>query len=452
MLTDLTLRNARSSEKPYKLTDSHGLYIDVRPTGAKLWRLRYRIDGKENLFALGEYPAKPIPSDESEDDKALRLTQGIFTLSEAREARLKARALIKQGVHPARERKFAVLRRRLENTQSFEAVAKNWMAEHGKEWSENYRYNIEQGFKKNVNPYLGAMNIGDIKPVHVLDVIDRINGRSPTTAKVTRMWLGGVFRFAILRLLIEEDPTYPLKGLIKLAKVKHHRPLELQHIGSFLNRVDQIDAWLPTRAACQLLWLTLVRKNELLNAEWSEFDLDQALWRIPGPRMKMREDHVVPLSRQALAILVGLKTVTGMHPLVFTSHLGFRKPLGRAAVHNVFLRIGTALKFTERFTAHGIRSTFSTLANDAAIRPDVIERSLAHQEQNATRRAYNRATLLVERKEVMQGWADMLDDFRQGKTEVSLVPRKTVSSSQPNGTESAPGEVMQPMPDGDVAP
>jgi integrase len=427
MLTDLTIRNARSSEKPYKLTDSHGLYIDVRPTGSKLWRLRYRIDGKENLFALGEYPAKPIPSDENEEDKALRLTQGIFTLSEAREARLKARALIKQGIHPARERKFAVLRRRLENTQSFEAVAKSWMEEHGKEWSERYRYNIEQGFRKNVHPHLGKMNIGDIKPVHVLDVIDRIKSRSPTTAKVTRMWLGGVFRFAILRLLIEEDPTYPLKGLIKLAKVKHHRPLEARHIGGFLNAIDAVDAWLPTRYACQLLWLTLVRKNELLNAEWSEFDLDQALWRIPGPRMKMREDHVVPLSRQAVAILAALKRITGAHSFAFTSHMSNRKALGRAAIHNVFLRTGKALKFVERFTAHGIRSTFSTLANDAAIRPDVIERSLAHQEQNATRRAYNRATLLVERKELMQGWADMLDDFRQGKTEVSLVPRVTAN-------------------------
>ncbi len=424
MLTDLTIRNARSAEKPYKLTDAHGLYIEVRPTGSKLWRIRYRIDGKENLFALGEYPAKPISADESEADRAARLEQGIFTLLEAREARLKARALIKQGAHPARERKFANLRRRLENTQSFEAVAKNWMEEHGKEWSANYRYNIEQSFKKNVYPYLGTMNIGAIKPVHVLDVIDRIKGRSPTGAKVARMWLGGVFRFAILRLLIEDDPTYPLKGLIKLAKVKHHRPLDARHIGDFLKVIDRFDGWLPTRFACQLLWLTLVRKNELLNAEWAEFDLEQALWRIPGPRMKMREDHGVPLSRQAVAILRELQPMTGTHPFVFTSHMSHRQALGRVAIHNVFLRTGKALQFAERFTAHGIRSTFSTIANDAGVRPDVIERCLAHQERNATRRAYNRATLLVERKEVMQGWADLLDDFRQGKTEISLVPRQ----------------------------
>jgi integrase len=282
------------------------------------------------------------------------------------------------------------------------------------------------------------MNIGDIKPAHILDVLDRIKARAPTTAKITRMWLGGVFRFAILRLLIEDDPTYPLKGLIKLAKVKHHRPLEARHLGDFLNHIDHADVWLPTRAACQLLWLTLVRKNELLNAEWSEFDLEQAVWRIPGPRMKMREDHVVPLSRQAVAILAALKPMTGMHPLVFPSHLGFRKPLGRAAIHNVFLRIGKTLNFVERFTAHGIRSTFSTLANDAGIRPDVIERCLAHQEQNATRRAYNRSTLLAERKALMQGWADMLDDFRKGKTEVSLAPHaETVVTDQVGGIKSS---------------
>jgi integrase len=272
------------------------------------------------------------------------------------------------------------------------------------------------------------MNVSDIKPVHVLDVIDRIKARSPTTAKVTRMWLGGVFRFAILRLMIESDPSQPLQGLIKLPRVKHHRPLEPHHIGEFLKRIDAADVWMPARAGCQLLWLTLVRKNELINATWDEFDLDTALWRIPAAHMKMREDHVVPLSRQALAILTELHRVTGGHPWVFTSHLSFRKALGTAAIHNQFVRIGKAMHFTESFTAHGVRSTFSTIANDAGVRPDVIERCLAHQERNATRRAYNRATLLVERKEVMQGWADMLDDFRAGKTEISLVPRSIATT------------------------
>lgn len=433
MLTDLAIRSARPSDKCYKMTDSHGLYIEVRPTGSKLWRLRYRICGKENLFALGAYPAKPVPAEESNADKISRLRQGIFTLAEAREARSKARALIKQGLHPARERKFAVLCRYLEDTHAFEAVAKAWIIEQGKYWAERYRYNVEQGFKKNVYPYLGSMNVSDIKPVHVLNVIDRIKGRSPTTAKVTRMWLGGVFRYAILRLMIEEDPTYPLQGLIKLPKVKHHRPLEAQYIGGFLSRVDSADVWLPTRAACQLLWLTLIRKNELLNATWDEFDLEKALWHIPGARMKMRENHAVPLSRQALSILVSLKFATGTHPWVFSSHITSHKALGRAAVHNLFLRIGKAMNFTEVFTAHGIRSTFSTIANEAGIRPDTIERCLAHQERNATRRAYNRSTLLVERRKLMQAWADMLDDFRVGKHEASLLPRV---EEPPKGGES----------------
>ncbi len=160
--------------------------------------------------------------------------------------------------------------------------------------------------------------------------------------------------------------------------------------------------------------------HELLNATWDEFDLAQGLWRIPGARMKMREDHVVPLSRQARAILAELHKLTGKHPWVFTSHLSFRKALGRAAVHNVFVRTGKALGFTQSFTAHGVRSTFSTIANDAAVRPDVIELCLAHQKRNASRRAYNRATLINERRELMQGWADMLDDLRAGRKRVSL--------------------------------
>lgn len=422
MLTDLAIRSALPSAKPYKLTDGHGLYVEIRPTGAKLWRYRYRIGGRENLFALGAYPAQPVPAAETEAERADRLALGIFTLSEARAAQVRARLLVKQGVHPARERKFARLEK-APGSHPFEAVARAWMAEHGGHWSDRYRYAVEQGFRKNVFPWLGGLEVGDIRPAHVLAVIDRIRKRSPTVAKVTRMWLSGAFRFAILRLMIESDPSQPLQGLIKLPRVRHHRPLAIRHIGGFLNRIDAAAGRPPARAACQLLWLTLVRKNELLNATWEEFDLEAGLWRIPAARMKMREDHVVPLSRQALAILASLRGATGEHPWTFSSHLGFRKALGRAAVHNLFRRIGADMGFATPFTAHGVRSTFSTLANDAGVRSDVIERCLAHQERNATRRAYNRATLLAERRELMQDWADLLDEFRRGGTAVPLALR-----------------------------
>jgi integrase len=420
MLTDLAIRSAKPREKSFKIVDSHGLYVEVRPGGSKLWRYRYRIAGKENLFAMGQYPAKSVPPTETETETTTRIQSGVLTLMEARAERIKARALVKQGIHPARERRNAVIRRSWDNKKTFQSVAEAWIAENGKDWADKYLYNIKQQLAKDTYPYIGRTPIGDIKPAHILDILERVKSRSPYMAKTLKIWLSGIFRFAIVRLLVDDDPTFPLKGLIKTPKVTHHPHLDTKDVGPFLCAMDSDDTWYATRAACQILWLTLVRTNEVINSRWEEFDLDGKLWRIPAKRMKMREDHIVPLSRQALDILNSLKAVGNAEGLVFRSHLGRDKPIGYAAVRNVFRRIHSKLNLAVNFTPHGIRSTFSTMANNAGIRPDVIETSLAHIEQNASRRAYNHSTQLPERTVLMQRWADMLDELRAGKSPTML--------------------------------
>jgi integrase len=238
-----------------------------------------------------------------------------------------------------------------------------------------------------------------------------------------------------VRLLCEDDPTFPLKGLIKAPKATHHPHLPLNDIGPFLCALEADDTWYATRAAGQFLWLTLVRTNEVINARWEEFDFDSSLWCIPASRMKMGVDHIVPLSRQALEVLESVKATGGAEGLVFKSHLGHRKPLGYAAVRNAFKRIVRKLNLELNFTPHGIRSTFSTLANNAAIRPDVIERSLAHIEQNASRRAYNHSTNIPERTELMQRWADELDKLKRGEdiSAFLVVPADSQPSKNPQG-------------------
>ena len=408
MLTDSAIRNTKPTDKPFKLTDSNGLILEVKPNGSRFWRYRYKIDGKENMLALGEYCQ--APAKETAEAAQARRDGRHYTLAEARIERDRCRALVRQGIHPAQERKIETMRRSLENENTFQAVAETWIKDHGAEWSAGYRRQIEQGFKRDVFPYVGALPMKAIKPAHVLDVQDRVQKRSAAMAKLTRTWIGGVFRYAVSRLLVEDDPTYPLRGSLKVPKVQHHPHLTAKELPTFLRALDGAVAEFPTLAACKLMFLTVVRANELRNAEWSEFDLDAALWRIPAERMKMREEHVVPLTRQALDLLRALYAVNGATPYVFPSRSDRKKPMSHEAIRDVFSRIGYAGKFTP----HGVRATFSTIANDMGIRHDVIELCLALQERNAVRRAYNHALLLPERTALLQQWADMLDAMKAG--------------------------------------
>lgn len=410
MLSDTKIRNEKSTEKPVKLTDGKGLYIEIRPNGSKLWRYRYRIDGKENTFALGEY-CQPQPGETEEQGKARRSGRS-FTLSEARSERERCRRLVKLGIHPAHQQRTDSLRRTAESASTFQSIAETWISENESHWSENYSRQIKKRFEGDAYPNIGSLPIKSITPAHVKDVLKRVERRgAPASAKLLKTWIGGVFRYAAGELLVETDPTWPLRNTIKAPKVQHIAHLSAKEIPAFVQAIEKVQAEHVTRIAVKLLWLTMLRTVELRCAEWSEFDFDTGIWSVPAERMKMREKHLVPLSKQAVELLQAIRPLTGNCRFVFPGRNDREQPLTHEAIRDVFNRAG----YTGRFTPHGVRSTFSTYFNEAGENHDVIELILAHKDRDKIRSAYNHAKKIDQRRELLQQWADLTDVWKQGK-------------------------------------
>lgn len=418
MLSDTKIRNEKPAEKPVKLTDGKGLYIEIRPNGSKLWRYRYRIDGKENTFAMGEY-CQPQPGENEEQGKARRDGRG-FTLSEARSERERCRRLVKQGIHPAHQQRTDALRRTAESASTFQSIAETWIAENESHWSGNYSRQIKQRFEGDVYPCIGLLPIKSITPAHVKDVLKRVERRgAPSSAKLLKTWIGGVFRYAAGELLVETDPTWPLRNTIKAPKVQHIAHLSEKEIPAFVQAIEKVQAEHVTRIAVKLLWLTMLRTIELRCAEWSEFDFDAGIWTVPAERMKMREKHLVPLSRQAVELLQALRPLTGNCRFVFPGRNDREQPLTHEAIRDVFSRAG----YSGKFTPHGVRSTFSTFFNEADANHEVIELILAHKDKDKIRSAYNHAKKIDQRRELLQQWADLTDAWRQGDKVLQLSNR-----------------------------
>lgn len=402
MLTDTRIRNAKVATKPYKLTDGAGLYIEVRLTGAKLWRYRYRIAGKENVFALGEY-AK-APEIEIRKEAETRRAGGRFTLAEARAERDRCRGLVKQGVHPAHERKLIVIQRQHEGVNTFEAIAREWLEQKAPHWTIRTKTQRERLFKREVFPNIGSLPIRHVTPAHVLAILKRLEREAPSFAKLAQQAIGATFRLAVSTLRAESDPTPALRGAIETPPTRHKTPLQGHEIAEFFKRLENYPSF-NTKAALRLAWLTLARTNEVLGAKWSEFDLGKADWRIPAERMKMRQAHVVPLSRQSIELLTKLCAVTGDGEYLFPNRSNRRK----SAAITLLNKAVSSMGYAGTFSPHSIRTTGSTLLNELGFRADLIERTLAHAERNKTRASYNQAELLPERKLLMQAWADHLE-------------------------------------------
>lgn len=415
MLTDTQCRMAKATDKPLKLRDGNGLYLEVRSNGSKLWRYRYEMRGKENLFALGSYCQ--APAGESERDGQARREARQFTLSEARAERERCRGLVKQSIHPSHSLKTERLRRSLEAESTFQSVAEAWIKENESHWSANYLRQIKQRLTGDAFTYIGALPIKSVTPAHVKDVLKRLEKRgSPASAKLLKTWIGGVFRYAAGELLVETDPTWPLRNTLKVPKTQHIAHLTAKEIPAFLRAIDGVQAENATKAATKLLWLTVVRTVELRSAEWSEFDLETGLWTVPAARMKMREAHVVPLSAQAVEILRGMRALTGRGRYVFPGRKDREQPLTHEAIRDVFNRAG----YAGTFTPHGVRGTFSTFFNEAGADHEVIELCLAHAERNKVRASYNHAKKLDQRRTLMQRWADLSDAWVTGADVVAL--------------------------------
>ena len=301
-LTDVRIRNAKPKGRPYRLADAHGLAIEIAPTGGRYWRYRYRLAGRENLFAAGEWCQ--VAAGETPEQAEARRKGGRLTLAEARVEREGWRGLVKVGSHPAHARRAQVLAAAAGNATTFDGVAADFIAQRGQGWSESHRKRLSRFLEVDVSPDIGSLPIRSITPAHVLAILRRVEGRDATSmAMLGRGWLSQIFRYAVASLKADSDPAAALRGALQRRETKHHAPLAKADIGPFVEALGKAGANRPTETAIRLLMLTMVRTVELRGASWDEFDLERSEWRIPASRMKMRVPHVVPLSTQATALL-----------------------------------------------------------------------------------------------------------------------------------------------------
>lgn len=400
-LTNAAVKAAKARAKPYKLADSQGLYLHVMPSGARYWRVKYRFAAKEKLLALGVYPE--------------------VSLLAAREQRDAARAQLRAGADPGTQRKADRASTLQRHANSFQAIAREWIEKRAGLWKDSHSAQVLVSLESNIFPSLGDRPVSEITPRELLDCLRTIERRDAldTAARVAQR-CSNIFRYAIQTDRATVNPAAELRGALKTRKVTHRATIARSELPSFFAKLRGYDGRPETRLAIRLLMLTFVRPGELRGAEWAEFDLDAAEWRIPAHRMKMGEEHVVPLSTQALAVLRELHALTSWGPLVFPGISDPRKPISENTVLFALYRMG----YHKRATGHGFRALASTCLNEMGWRPDVIERQLAHAERNKVRAAYNRAKFMAERREMMQAWADFLESQEHGAKVTPIRKRK----------------------------
>jgi integrase len=400
-LSDTGVRGARPATTPRKLSDGGGLFLLIKPNGSKLWRLAYRCGSKQKTLALGIYPT--------------------VSLAQARDGRERAKKLLASGVDPSVQRKT---QRQLEKTaagNSFRIVAEEVIAKLEREGRAHVTIAKKRWLLDFAYPAFGDRPVAEITAKELLALLREIEGRGIyETAKRLRSTCGMVFRYAIATGRAERDPSGDLRGALTTHQVVHRAAIiEPMDIGALLRAIDGFEGQPTTQAALRLAPNVFVRPGELRHAEWSEFDLNGAIWSIPASKMKMRRPHRVPLSRQSLNILCGLRQVTGNGRLVFPSVRTVLRPISENTLNAALRRLGYA---SEEMSAHGFRAMASTRLNEMGRwNPDAIERQLAHQEANTVRRAYTHgAEFWSERVQMMQVWSDYLDSLRLGGQVVSL--------------------------------
>jgi integrase len=389
-LSDARVRGAKRATKPYKLYDGGGLFLLVHPNGSRYWRLKYLFDGKERLFAIGVYPE--------------------VTLAEARAKALDARRSVCEGIDPVLERRHRRASNAAASAETFQIIAEEWMASRGDVWSPSYRESVRSALAANLYAQIGGLPIRSISVPVLRETLLFLERRGALVAlRKVRMWASMVFRYAIATGRADNDPAAPLRGTFKVHKGRHFAALtKPTELGELLARIHDYDGSVLTRYGLLLLAYTFTRTTELRAAEWSEFDMDGAAWIVPAERMKMGASHHVPLSRQALQVLGDVKALTGNSRWVFPNERNSRKPMSENTMLYALYRMG----YHGRATGHGFRASASTMLNEVlGYNKDVVERQLAHKEPNKVREAYNRAEHLPERREMMQRWADYIDEL-----------------------------------------
>ncbi len=409
-LTDTTARTAKPAEKPYKLADGKSMFLLVNSTGSKWWRLKYRFMGKEKLLSLGVYPD--------------------VSLKDARLKRDQARALIANGVDPSVNRQVQRAAKVERSANSFEVVAREWIAKTSTKWKVTHSSKIERRLEKDIFPWLGGRAIAEITAPELLTCLRRIESRGVIeTAHRAHQDCGQVFRYAIATGRAERDVAADLKGALQQLNAKHHASItEPKAIGELLRAIEGFNGSPATRCALRLAPLVFVRPGELRHAEWAEINFETNEWSIPAAKMKMNAMHIVPLCPQAVAILKAIQPLTGHVHYVFPSVRTNDRPMSENTVNAALRRLGYT---NDEMTGHGFRSMASTLLNENGWNRDAIERQLAHGERNSVRAAYNYAEHLPERRKMMAWWADYLDGLKAGG--------ESHSDVQPQG-----GGVMHP--------
>ncbi len=407
-LTATAIRNAKPADRVQRLADGRGLYLEITPTNRRYWRMKYRHAGKEKRLALGVYPE--------------------VTLAEARQRRDAARSAIRDGRDPSAERRSERQQAKLSADNSFAAIAREWLASQKKKLATITYDKAVRTLETMVFPWLGTRPIAEISPPELLALLKRIEARGAhETAHRVKARIGQVFRYAIAHGTATRDPSADLRGALAPVVSKSHAAItDPVKVGELLRALDDYEGQFPTCCALRLAPLLFVRPGELRQAEWAEFDLDAAEWRIPAHKMKMREAHVVPLASQAVAILRELQPLTGRGRYLFPSLRSPLEPMSLNTVNAALRRLGYD---KDTMTGHGFRAMASTRLNEMGWGPDVIERQLAHAERNKVRAAYNRAQYMGERRTMMQAWADYLDGLRTG-AKVIAFKRKALPTSR----------------------
>ncbi|MGA8147335.1 MAG: tyrosine-type recombinase/integrase [Gallionellaceae bacterium] len=401
LLSATECKNATSEGKAIrKLHDGGGLYLWVYTDGGKFWRLRYRLGGKEKSLSFGSYPQ--------------------VSLKDARAKRDEQHKVLDADLDPSAERKANALRTKLANVNSFEAVALEWYNKQLHTWVEHHASDVKRRLESNIFPTIGKRPIDQISALELLETIRKIEARgSYDLAHRVLQVCGQVFRYGIATGRCARNLSADLRGALT-PHVKQHqsavRPEELPDLLRAIAKYDETGDK-QTRLALQLLAQTFVRTNELIGAEWKEFDFENGLWIIPAERMKMKSEHVVPLAPQALSKLAELKELSSGSRFVFPGR-NRDKPISNNTMLFALYRLG----YKGKMTGHGFRAVASTILNESGFKPDVIERQLAHCERNEVRAAYNRAEYLPERRIMMQQWADYLDSIEAG---AKVIPFKT---------------------------
>lgn len=388
-LTDTACKTAKPKEKPYKLTDGHGMFLEVRPNGARYWRQKYRFSGKEKLLALGVYPE--------------------VSLKEARDKRDRARKLLEQNIDPMIAKRKQRMTAFSEADNTFEQLARDWHKNWSADKTGKHVDVILSRFDREVFPLIGALPVNSITPTMILNVVRKVEARAAfDVARRINQTCGQIFRYGVASGRAERDPTRDILGAMRPYKLEHFASLNIRDLPDFLEALDtnEMRLFKQTQLAMRLLMLTFVRTSELINATWDEFDLDEKTWIIPASRMKMRRDHVVPLSKQVLAMLEELKEMNGHRKWVFPNSARPLKPMSNATIIRAIMRMG----YKDRMTGHGFRAlAMTTIKEKLGYRHEVIDRQLAHAQRNKVVAAYDRAEFLSDRRKMMQEYADYIE-------------------------------------------